>query len=88
MGNVHEAISQHSNKQHQHVQSFLKLEARREALIEEAVQLCLNSLPFDVDQINQVTKDMNKLASKGIVPTRKLVTTDMVKDYVSRKYSK
>ena len=88
MSNVHEAISQHSKKQHNHIQSFLKLEARREALIEEAIQLCVNSLPFEVGKINQVTKEMNRLASEGIVPTRKHVTKEMVQAFVQKKYGK
>jgi len=88
MSNVHEAISQHSKNQHQHIQSFLKLEAKRESLIEEAIFLCVNSKPFDVEQINQVTSEMNKLASEGIVPMRKLVTKEMVQEFVERKYGK
>jgi hypothetical protein len=88
MSNVHEAISQHSKKQHNHIQSFLKLEAKREALIEEAIQLCGSSLPFEVEQINQVTGEMNRLASEGIVPTRKTVTKQMVQDFVRKKYGK
>lgn len=86
MSNVHEAISEHSKKQHQHIQSFLMLEAKREAYIEEAVQLCNSSLPFDVTRINNVTTEINDLASKGITPTRKLVTNEMVKDFVIKKY--
>lgn len=88
MSNVHDAISQHSKKQHNHIQTFLKLEAKRESLIEEAIQLCMNSLPYDVNQINQVTAEMNHLATKGIVPTRKKVTKDMVQQFVLRKYGK
>jgi hypothetical protein len=88
MSNVHEAISQHSNKQHNHIQSFLKLEAKREALIEEAIQLCVSSLTFEVEGINQVTKEINRLASEGIVPTRKIVTKQMVQEFVQKKYSK
>lgn len=88
MSNVHEAISQHSKKQHNHIQSFLKLEAKREALIDEAIQLCVNSLPFEVEKINQVTGEMNQLASEGIVPTRKTVTQDMVREFVQKKYGK
>ncbi|WP_226526709.1 DUF2533 family protein [Metabacillus niabensis] len=88
MSNVHEAISQHSNNQHQHIQSFLKLEAKRESLIEEAIFLCVNSKPFEVEQINQVTSEMNRLASEGIVPMRKLVTKEMVQEFVERKYGK
>ncbi|WP_026562144.1 DUF2533 family protein [Bacillus sp. J37] len=86
MSNVHEAISQHSNNQHQHIQSFLKLEAKREALIEEAIFRCVNSKPFEVEQINHVTSEMNRLASEGIVPTRKQVTKEMVQEFVKRKY--
>ncbi|MBM7602067.1 hypothetical protein JOC75_000037 [Metabacillus crassostreae] len=88
MSNVHEAITKHSNSQHQHVQTFLKLEAKRETLIEEAVFCCVNALPFEVDKINEVTAEINYLASKGIVPTRKSVTKQMVKEYVERKYGK
>ena len=88
MSNVHEAISQHSKKQHNHIQSFLKLEAKREALIEEAIQLCVQSLPFEVDAINQVSKEMNRLSSEGIVPTRKMVTKQMVQEFVQRKNTK
>ncbi|WP_078432851.1 DUF2533 family protein [Metabacillus halosaccharovorans] len=88
MSNVHEAISQHSKNQHQHIQSFLKLEAKRESLIEEAIFLCVNSKPFKVEPINQVTSEMNRLASEGIVPMRKLVTKEMVQEFVERKYGK
>lgn len=88
MSNVHEAITQHSKNQHQHIQSFLKLEAKRELLIEEAIFRCVNSLPFEVEQINNVTSEMNQLASEGIVPTRKLVTKEMVQEFVDRKYGK
>lgn len=88
MSNVHDAISQHSKKQHNHIQTFLKLEAKRESLIEEAIQLSMNSLPFEVNQINQVTAEMNNLAAKGIVPTRKKVTKEMVQQFVLKKYGK
>lgn len=88
MSNVHEAITKHSKNQHNHVQSFLKLEAMRESLIDEAVQLCVKSLPFEVDKINQVTEEMNRLASKGIVPMRKMVTKKMVQDFVQKKFQK
>ncbi|APH04669.1 YpbS family protein [Bacillus weihaiensis] len=88
MSNVHEAISKHSNKQHQQLTTFLKLDAKREALIEEAVFACVHSKPFGVEKINEVTTEMNELAAKGIVPLRKLVTIDMVKEFVDRKYGK
>ncbi len=88
MSNVHEAITKHSKNQHRHIQSFLTLEGKRESLIEEAIFLCVNSLPFEVEQINKVTSEMNRLASEGIVPIRKMVTKEMVQEFVERKYGK
>ncbi|MDR4888640.1 DUF2533 family protein [Bacillus sp. HNG] len=85
MSNVHEAITKHSNAQHEIVKTFVGLEQRRELFIDEAVALAKQNKEFTVDKINQVTLEMNKLAQKGIVPLRKLVTVDMVKEYAFRK---
>jgi len=86
MSEVHQAITKHSNRQHQLVKTFVQLEGQREAYIEEAVQRCKEGLPFTVEGINQVTDEINALAKNGIVPTRKRVTPEMVKEYVARKY--
>ncbi|ATH92111.1 hypothetical protein ACH95_07710 [Bacillus glycinifermentans] len=85
MTNVHEAITAHSKKQHQIVKEFVLLEDERERAIEEAVAKCERHEPFSTDRINQVTAKMNELAKKGIVPQRRLVTKEMVEEYVSRK---
>ncbi|WP_243385195.1 YpbS family protein [Bacillus kexueae] len=86
MSEVHQAITKHSNRQHQLVKTFVQLEGQREAYIEDAVQRCKEGLPFTVEGINQVTDEINALAKNGIVPTRKRVTPEMVKEYVARKY--
>jgi hypothetical protein len=80
--NVHESISEHSKKQHQHLVVFEQLEQLREAAIEEAVLKCKNGEPFDVDRINDMTSRMNAHAKHGISPTRKYVTIEMVKQFV------
>ncbi|MCM3596868.1 YpbS family protein [Metabacillus idriensis] len=85
MTNVHEEISAHSKKQHAIVSKFLSLEEKREALIEQAVQQCRQSQSFSVTGINAVTAEINELAKQGIIPTRKLVTEEMVHEYVQRK---
>ncbi|MGM0921565.1 MAG: DUF2533 family protein [Bacillota bacterium] len=87
MTNVHEEISAHSKKQHAIVSAFLALEEKREALIEQAVQQCRHSQPFSVGGINAVTADINELAKQGIIPTRKLVSEEMVREFVQRKYA-
>ncbi|WP_449536673.1 YpbS family protein [Ferdinandcohnia sp. Marseille-Q9671] len=85
MSNVHEAITKHSNSQHQLVKTFLTLEQQREFYIDEAVALAKDNKTFTVDKINKVTIEMNELAQKGIVPLRKLVTAEMVQEYANRK---
>jgi len=84
MSNVHEAISKHSSKQHQIVKTFLQLEQQRESYIDQAVALAKENKSFSVDQINRVTSEINALAKNGIAPTRKIVTEEMVLEYVNR----
>lgn len=80
--NVHEAISKHVGGQNQTITEFLQLDHYREALIEEAIELCKQNKPFITDRINEVTKEINTLNMKGELPKRKLVSVDMVKEYV------
>lgn len=79
---VHIAISKHVNKQNHRITDFLALDQKREKFIEEAVELCKEGRDFTTDKINQVTNQMNVLAKQGIVPTRTVVTTEMVQKYV------
>jgi hypothetical protein len=81
---VHKQISEHSRKQNQIVTAFLNLEQQRENFIEEAIVLCKQNKPFTTDKINQVTKQINELARKGIAPQRLPVTKEMVEEFVFR----
>jgi hypothetical protein len=81
---VHKAISEHSKSQNKRIGDFLRLEKLREELIEDAVSKCKNKLPYGVEKINIITKEMNQLAREGIVPQRKTVTTEMVEEYVNK----
>ncbi|MDX8345912.1 YpbS family protein [Rossellomorea sp. YZS02] len=81
---VHKEISKHSIKQNQLVQQFLRLDEKRESAIDEAVQLCSAGKPFTTERINQVTNEINVLARQGVVPQRKIVTSEMVEEYVRR----
>ncbi|EIT86853.1 hypothetical protein A374_04744 [Fictibacillus macauensis ZFHKF-1] len=85
---VHQAISEHSKNQHQIVSQFVGLEQERERAIAEALHLCQNEQFFSVEDINKITKEMNALAQKGIVPARQYVTVEMVKDYANKVNSK
>ncbi|ABS21630.1 YpbS family protein [Bacillus cytotoxicus] len=81
---VHTAITAHSRKQNEIVKTFLQLEAQREAAIDAVVALASSGKQFSVDAINRITKQMNELAKRGIVPQRKIVTANMVMEYVKR----
>lgn len=82
MSNVHEAITKHSTKQHLHLIKFKELDEMREQAIEEAILLCQNNQPFTVDIINEITLQIFEHAKEGISPVRKLVTPEMVKQFV------
>ncbi|MGL4819760.1 MAG: DUF2533 family protein [Bacilli bacterium] len=84
MGEVHEAISRHSNDMHVRIKEYLALNAQREAFIDEAVKRCQNGQAFDTVAINVVTRQMNELAAKGNVPPQKLVSVEMVQAFVKR----
>jgi hypothetical protein len=81
---VHKAISEHSSKQQKALQDFLELDHKREEYIEEAIQKCKNNEPFTIDKINEVTKKIHELAVREIVPSRKLVTREMVQEFVKK----
>ena len=51
------------------------------AIIEEAIELCKQGIPFSTEKINEVTNKMNKLNLR-FIPIRKYVSVEMVQDYV------
>lgn len=81
---VHKEISKHSMKQHQRVVQFTQLDSEREQAIDKAVLQMKETGTCSVDEINRITKQINELAKQGIVPMRKLVSVEMVKEYVER----
>lgn len=81
---VHRAITEHSQQQYARVRAFYELDEKREQYIEEVVQKCLQNEPFSLEKVNKVTNEINQLAKQGIVPTRKIVTEEMVFEYVNR----
>lgn len=81
---VHQAISAHSKKQQGAIQKFLELDKKRESFIEEAIAKCKNNESYSVDQINEITKEINGLATLEIVPTRRYVTLEMIKEVAAK----
>jgi hypothetical protein len=81
---VHIAITNHSRKQSQQIDNFLFLDEQREQFIEQALTQCKHNEAFSIDEINQMTQQINELAKKGIIPTRQLVTKQMIIDYANK----
>ena len=81
---VHKDITTHVNKQNKRITDFVALDRKRELYIEEAVELCKQGKEFSTDKINAVTNTINELAKQGIVPSRKNVTAEMVREYVKK----
>lgn len=82
---VHKSISNHVNKQNQIITEFFTLDQQREFFIEEAVELCKQGKEFKTDKINEVTAKMNELAKLlENIPSRKIVTPQMIEDYVKK----
>lgn len=86
--NVHEAITKHSRKQHEHLHTFQQLDEEREQLIQEAVDRCLRGEPFTTEAINRVTARIIEHAKNGISPLRQFVSEEMIQDYVARLQEK
>lgn len=82
---VHKAITKHVKNQNKIITDFVTLDQLREFYIEEAISLCEKGEAFSTDRINEVTQRINELSQQVNVPTRKIVTPDMVQAYVLKK---
>ena len=82
---VHKDISLHAEKQNQLFNKFALLEQKREDYIQEAIELCKAGKEFTTVFINEVTLQINELANQRLVPIRKIVTPEMVREYVEKK---
>lgn len=80
---VHKDISLHAEKQNQLYMKFARLDQKREEYIEQAIALCKAGKEFTTEQINEVTAQINLLANQRLIPARKQVTPEMVREYAT-----
>ncbi|NHM32538.1 DUF2533 family protein [Neobacillus terrae] len=81
---VHKDLAQHAEKQNKKYQRFLELNDLRETYIGDAVKLCSEGKPFSTDKINEITRQMNQI-NLTFIPEMKIVSTEMISDYVHSK---
>lgn len=79
---VHKALTLHAQKQNQLFTKFSTLDQQREEYIQVAIELCKAGKEFTTDKINEVTLQINALANERFIPSRKLVTPEIVQEYV------
>ncbi|MBB3113535.1 tRNA(Ser,Leu) C12 N-acetylase TAN1 [Paenibacillus phyllosphaerae] len=84
MLSAHEAITKHVSAQNRHLVHFAELDELREQAIERCSSLCKAGETFSVNEINEITAQINAHARKGISPTRVFVTEEMVREYAAK----
>ncbi|WP_078552753.1 DUF2533 family protein [Bacillus alkalicellulosilyticus] len=81
---VHLQIAEQVNKHIDAQNRFKRLEAFREEAIEEAIKDAKEARTVSTAKINAITEEMNAIAKAFQFPTRKLVTPEMVLEYVKK----
>jgi hypothetical protein len=76
---VHHAITEHSSRQAEYILLYRKLDAMREARIDLAMEQCRQGNEINVNDINDVTQQINQLADRHHLPPRRHVTVDMIR---------
>lgn len=82
---VHLQIAEQVRKHREAQKQFLALDAERERAIENVLQKAKSGYPIEIAEINRITNEMNHLAMNFQFPPRKLVTIEMIQDYLSSK---
>ncbi|WP_096201333.1 DUF2533 family protein [Bacillus sp. FJAT-45350] len=78
---VHLQIASQINKHLDGQKEFRRLDMMREEAIARTIAEAKKVSDFSVQEINQITNEMNQLAKKFSFPVRKNVTKEMVIDY-------
>ncbi len=81
---VHLQIAEQVRKHREAQKIFLTLDAEREKEIEEMLALAKAGHPIEIVKVNEITNEMNKLATQFQFPPRKNITIDMVQEYLAK----
>lgn len=82
---VHLKIKDQINTFIQAEKNFRALDVQREILIEQLLQSAKKGEEISVTDVNDVTSKMNMISKKHGFPLRKIVSKDMVIDYLKQK---
>lgn len=79
---VHHEISKKVSAVNQIIAEYRHLDYLREKEIEVVLEKARRKEAFSVDRVNQVTIKLNEHATKHHLPTRKIVTQEMIMDAI------
>jgi hypothetical protein len=82
---VHLELSKKVKEKLDLVEAYKKLDSLREARIEEVIGLCRSGRAFSVAEVNKITGEINQLAAIYHLPSRRMITEQMVIDLVNRQ---
>ncbi len=83
---VHNQISRKVNEKLTAIEEYKQLDNQREILIIEAIKKYQSSNYVELTKLNELTKEMNQLASKHQFPHRKIVSKEMFLEYVTKQH--
>lgn len=81
---VHIQISEQVKKHREAQKAFLALDQKREKAIDEMIKKARSGLPINVTEVNKITAEMNQIANQFQFPHRKIITVEMVQDYIQK----
>ncbi|MFC0473432.1 DUF2533 family protein [Halalkalibacter kiskunsagensis] len=82
---VHIQIAEQVRKHREAQKQFLALDSQRERAIDLALDLAKANKLVETTEINRITEEMNQIAMKFQFPPRKLVTPEMIRNYINNK---
>ncbi|GAE27084.1 hypothetical protein JCM9140_3197 [Halalkalibacter wakoensis JCM 9140] len=81
---VHLQIADQVKKHREAQKQFLALDAQRERAIEDVLTRAKAGAAVQTTEINDITNKMNQIAMQFQFPPRKLVTKDMVVQFLNK----
>lgn len=83
--NVHLEISKKVQEKLNIVETYRKLDEKREYFITEALEKEKKTGDASVEKINKITEEINQFAAIHHLPVRKYVTKQMIKEYLPKQ---
>lgn len=85
MSEVHRHISKQVEEKVKAIERFKALDEQREQMIMQLIENYRLGRQVELNELNRLTSEMNQLALKYQLPSRKIVTWEMFETYVKNE---